>query len=73
MDDKLLDIILKRLDTLEDKIDRNKAERDEKLAVVVKDVDEIKRKLWFFAGVWSVIGGTLVAFGKKIFETLVGT
>lgn len=72
MDDKLLDVILKRLDSLEDKIDKNRAERDAKLAVVVKDEDEIKRKLWFFAGIWAAIGGIVMNFGKKIFEQVVG-
>lgn len=70
--DKVLDIVLKRLDVLESKIDSNRKDIEVKVASINHDVSEINRKLWYFIGVWTVLGSILTIFGKRIIEFLSG-
>jgi hypothetical protein len=70
--DKLVDIILKRLDILESKIDANRVMAEQRAEIMGREIKEINQKLWFFAGIWAVIGGVVAAFGKKILESLFG-
>lgn len=68
--DKVVDIVLKRLDVLETKIDANRIASEVRAEMLNKDIKEINQKLWFFAGIWAVIGGVVAAFGKKIIEVI---
>lgn len=70
--DKLVDMILKRLDVLETKIDANRVAAEAKVEILSREVREINQKLWFFAGIWAVLGGVVAAFGKKVIEFVMG-
>jgi tetrahydromethanopterin S-methyltransferase subunit G len=59
MDEKLFDVLMQRLDRIEDKIDNNFKETEESIDEIKEDVRKLKTKFAIIAITFGLAGGKI--------------